>query len=108
MRLPSNHVQPLYVSSATTRKMEQSLGTMDYNREFEFYKMLDEGLCGGDTPAFKRETVWTFNRLNEKGEQDHELPVEELPGKLRRIPRHWLGIDFISERKTLREHFQPA
>ena len=58
--------------------MEQSLGTMDYNREFEFYKMLDEGLCGGDTPAFKRETVWTFNRLNEKGEQDHELPVEEL------------------------------
>ena len=69
---------PLYVSSATTRKMEQSLGTMDYNREFEFYKMLDEGLCGGDTPAFKRETVWTFNRLNEKGEQDHELPVEEL------------------------------
>ena len=69
---------PLYVSSATTRKMEQSLGTMDYTREFEFYKMLDEGLCGGDTPAFKRETVWTFNRLNEKGEQDHELPVEEL------------------------------
>ena len=49
MRLPSDHVQPLYVSSATTRKMEQSLGTMDYNREFEFYKMLDEGLCGGDT-----------------------------------------------------------
>ena len=45
MRLPSDHVQPLYVSSATTRKMEQSLGTMDYNREFEFYKMLDEAFA---------------------------------------------------------------
>lgn len=60
------------------------------------------------TPAFKRETVWTFNRLNEKGEQDHELPVEELQVSYDEYPAIGSGIDFISERKALREHFQPA
>ena len=69
---------PLYVSSCTTKKMAEKLGKMDYNREFGMYKMLDEGLTGGQNPAFKRETVWTFNRLNENGVQDIELPAEEV------------------------------
>ncbi len=69
---------PLYVSSCTTKKMAEKLGKMDYNREFDMYKLLDDGLTGGDTPAFRRETVWTFNRLNESGAEDVELPVEEL------------------------------
>mgnify|MGYP002564333791 CR=1 FL=1 len=69
---------PLYVSSCTTKKMAEKLGKMDYNREFGMYKMLDEGLTGGQNPVFKRETVWTFNRLNENGVQDIELPAEEV------------------------------
>ena len=69
---------PLYVSNATTRKMEKSLGKMDYNREFRYYQILDEVLCGGEHPFFSRDTIWTFNRLNEQGAHDHNLYAEEL------------------------------
>ena len=69
---------PLYVSSATTRKMEKSLGKMDYNREFRYYQILDEVLCGGEHPFFSRDTIWTFNRLNQQGAHDHNLYAEEL------------------------------
>ena len=69
---------PLYVSNATTRKMEKSLGKMDYNREFRYYQILDEVLCGGEHPFFSRDTIWTFNRLNQQGAHDHNLYAEEL------------------------------
>lgn len=69
---------PLYVSNATAAKMAQTLGKMDWNREFRFYKILDGVLTGGDNPFFRRETVWTFNRLNENGEEDHTLKIDEF------------------------------
>ncbi len=31
--------------------MEKSLGKMDYNREFRYYQILDEVLCGGEHPS---------------------------------------------------------
>lgn len=68
---------PLYVSSATTRKMVSTLGRMDYDREYRFYQMIDETLAGGDKPLFSRDTLWTFNRLDEKGNEDHALMVDE-------------------------------
>ncbi|MEF9841963.1 MAG: coproporphyrinogen III oxidase family protein [Raoultibacter sp.] len=68
---------PLYVSSATTRKMTTTLGTMDYNREYRFYQILDEVLTGGQDPFFDRTTLWTFNRIDKTVNQDHSLLVEE-------------------------------
>ncbi|WP_139653281.1 coproporphyrinogen III oxidase family protein [Raoultibacter phocaeensis] len=68
---------PLYVSSATTRKMVDTLGAMDYDREHRFYQILDGVLAGGDNPLFERTTLWTFNRLGENGEEDHALMVDE-------------------------------
>lgn len=68
---------PLYVSSATTRKMASTLGKMDYDRERRFYEILDETLAGGTHPLFDRTTLWTFNRLDDKGEEDHSLLVDE-------------------------------
>ena len=50
--------------------MEKSLGKMDYNREFRYYQILDEVLCGGEHPFFSRDTIWTFNRLNQQGAHD--------------------------------------
>lgn len=69
---------PLYISSATTKKMETVLGKMDFDREYRYYQILDGVLTGGDKPFFERDTVWTFNRLNEKGKKDHDLDVEEI------------------------------
>ena len=53
---------PLYVSSATSRKMEATLGKMDWGREFDFYRIIDDTLAGGPDPLFHRSTIWTFSR----------------------------------------------
>ena len=42
--------------------MLDTLGHPNYEREYEYYKILDEELAGGSDPAFERRTVWTFNR----------------------------------------------
>ena len=68
---------PLYVSSATTRKMAKTLGPMDYEREYRFYQILDTALAGGDNPLFERTTLWTFNRLGFGEQDDNALMVEE-------------------------------
>ncbi|MBE6469890.1 MAG: coproporphyrinogen III oxidase family protein [Coriobacteriaceae bacterium] len=71
---------PLYFSHATTRHMLDTLGKPNYQREYEYYKILDEGLAGGADPAFERRTVWTFNRagrdLHACGES--VAPVDEF------------------------------
>lgn len=68
---------PLYVSNATMSKMASTLGAVDYDREYRYYNMLDEALVGGDNPPFCRDTIWTFNRLDEQGKEDHALMIEE-------------------------------
>ncbi len=57
---------PLYVSNGTRNKMSRTLGKMDYNREYEFYKILDERLAGGENAPFYRSTLWTFTRNGEE------------------------------------------
>ena len=65
---------PLYFSNATTKHMLDTLGRPNYPREYEYYKILDEGLAGGSDPAFERRTVWTFNRTG----RDLHACVESL------------------------------
>lgn len=55
---------PLYVSHATIKKMSETLGIMDYDKERRFYQIVDGVLAGGDDPFFKRSTLWTFTRRN--------------------------------------------
>jgi len=68
---------PLYVSSATTRKMVATLGKMDYDRERRFYQILDGVLAGGDAPLFRRNTVWTFNRVGQDDEGGNPSRIDE-------------------------------
>lgn len=68
---------PLYVSNATMSKMAATLGAVDYDRERRYYEILDEALTGGEHPRFRRETIWTFNRLDEEGHDDHALLIDE-------------------------------
>ncbi len=67
---------PLYVSNATMKKMTSALGEMDYGREWDYYRIIDGVLAGGDDPLFKRETVWTFTRLVD-GSEDHAVRINE-------------------------------
>ncbi|MBC2888536.1 coproporphyrinogen III oxidase family protein [Gordonibacter massiliensis (ex Traore et al. 2017)] len=57
---------PLYVSSATARKMAATLGKVDYDREYRYYQILDGVLAGGDDPLFERTTLWTFTRQGQQ------------------------------------------
>jgi coproporphyrinogen III oxidase-like Fe-S oxidoreductase len=68
---------PLYKSTATTRKMTDALGKIDYGREHRFYQLIDQTLAGGDSPPFRRETLWTFNRMEEGGKEGSPLLIEE-------------------------------
>lgn len=68
---------PLYVSSATTRKMAATLGKTDYNREYRYYQILDGVLAEGDDAQFERTTLWTFNRRGQEKKEKHSLLVEE-------------------------------
>ncbi len=53
---------PLYVSNGTQKKMASALGELDYPREYEFYKIIDETLAEGPEAMFHRSTLWTFTR----------------------------------------------
>ena len=53
---------PLYASNGTVRKMASALGELDYDRERRYYHILDDYLAGGETPRFRRSTLWTFTR----------------------------------------------
>lgn len=77
---------PLYVSNATMRKMTSTLGSMDYGREWDFYRILDGVLAGGDAPLFERETVWTFNRLGEDGKRDDAVRINEYQTSYNEYP----------------------
>jgi len=69
---------PLYVSNATRKKMATTLGKMDYNREYYFYKILDEVLAGGKDPEFYRKSVWTYNRVNrDNAEMNNPVLIDE-------------------------------
>ena len=68
---------PLYVSSATTRKMAATLGAMDYDREYRYYQILDGVLAGGDDPLFDRTTLWTFTRPDKAGKPADAPQIDE-------------------------------
>ena len=69
---------PLYFSNATTRHMLETLGHPEYEREFEYYKMLDSALADGPDAAFDRRTVWTFNRRGHDLHACGQVPVDEF------------------------------
>ncbi len=68
---------PLYVSHATTEKMRKELGSMDWKREFDLYRIVDGVLAGGEKPFFERETIWTFTRLAAGGAHDESVDIDE-------------------------------
>jgi len=69
----------LHSSKATERKMRETFGKVDFNREYHLYQLLDSALADGDDAAFKRRTVWTYNRMDEQGNDTYELILDD-PG----------------------------
>ena len=97
---------PLYVSSATTRKMAATLGAMDYDREYRYYQILDGVLAGGDDPLFDRTTLWTFTRPDKEGKPAERASDRRVPGELRRVSGHRQRLHHAPERLLVREQLQ--
>ncbi|MCD8317012.1 MAG: coproporphyrinogen III oxidase family protein [Eggerthellaceae bacterium] len=68
---------PLYVSNGTMRKMAETLGAIDYNREERYYRILDSILAEGDDAQFERCTLWTFNRKGQNDQPSPEVDIKE-------------------------------
>lgn len=77
---------PLYISNATMKKMTEALGNMDYGREWDYYQIIDGVLAGGENPLFGRETVWTFNRLDNQGNVDDAVRINEYQTSYNEYP----------------------
>ncbi len=77
---------PLYVSNSTMKMMTSALGDMDYGREWDYYRIIDGVLAGGDDPMFERETVWTFNRASEDGHADDAVRINEYQTSYNEYP----------------------
>ena len=69
---------PLYFSNATTRHMLETLGSPQYAREFEYYRLLDNALNEGPDSPFERRTVWTYNRRGHDLHACGQVPVDEF------------------------------
>lgn len=54
---------PLMASPSVARSLAKTVGKVDYQREYRFYKIIDELLAGGSQPLFGHGSAWTFNKL---------------------------------------------
>ncbi len=53
---------PLMASPSVRRSLARTVGKVDYHREYRFYQIITELLCGGERPLFDYGSAWTFNR----------------------------------------------
>ena len=54
---------PLMASKSVEKSLARTVGAVDYQREGEFYRIIDETLSGGSEPLFTHGSAWTFNRI---------------------------------------------
>ncbi len=53
---------PLMASPSVERSLANTIGKVDYDREYRFYQIIDGILSGGENPLFEHGSAWTFNR----------------------------------------------
>ena len=108
MRLPANDLLAPGLSRATTKKMLDTLGSPDYEREYAYYRLLDAELADGDDAAFERRTVWTFNRADTGSMPAARYRSTNSASPMRNTPPSEFGCGHASRRHHLRQHIQPA
>ena len=70
---------PLMASPAVERSLANTVGKVDYSREERFYRIICEGLTGGDNPAFTFGSAWTFNTAEQAMIDEYVVDYEEYP-----------------------------
>lgn len=70
---------PLMASPAVEKSLAATVGKVDYAREHAYYKIICEGLTGGENPAFTFGDAWTFNDANASMIDEYIIDYEEYP-----------------------------
>ena len=66
---------PLMASKSVEKSLARTVGAVDYQREGEFYRIIDETLAGGEQPLFTHGSAWTFNRVVPKAAVADDDPM---------------------------------
>ena len=66
---------PLMASKSVEKSLAATVGSVDYNREAAFYRIIDETLAGGEAPLFTHGSAWTFNRVVPAAETPEDGPM---------------------------------
>ena len=70
---------PLMASPAVEKSLAATVGKVDYKREERFYKIISEGLTGGENPMFTHGSAWTFNTAEQTMIDEYVVDYEEYP-----------------------------
>ncbi len=61
---------PLMASPSVQRQLARTVGSVNYNKEYLYYQIIDELLTGGDKPFFNHSSAWTYNRFDYDTEEE--------------------------------------
>ncbi len=70
---------PIMASPVVARKLRETMGAVDYSREYSFYRIIDETLTGGANPLFTHGSAWTFNSKAMSMIDEYVVDFEEYP-----------------------------
>ena len=70
---------PLMASPAVEKSLAATVGKVDYKCEERFYKIISEGLTGGENPMFTHGSAWTFNTAEQTMIDEYVVDYEEYP-----------------------------
>lgn len=70
---------PIMASPVVERKLRETIGNVDYSREGDFYRIIDETLTGGQHPMFTHGSAWTFNSKQMDMIDEYVVDYEEYP-----------------------------
>jgi len=70
---------PLMASPAVEKSLKETVGKVDYNREYDFYRIIADTLAGGSDPLFQFGSAWTFNKYDQGMIDEYVVDYEEYP-----------------------------
>ena len=73
---------PLMASPAVEESLKRTVGKVSYDREYRYYKLIDEGLTAPDATGrapFTHGSAWTFNAAQGSMIDEYVVDYEEYP-----------------------------
>ncbi|MBQ6585849.1 MAG: coproporphyrinogen III oxidase family protein [Coriobacteriales bacterium] len=69
----------LMASPSVEKSLRATVGMVDYEREYEYYQLISQGLTGGPNPPFRHNSSWTFGTTRDAMIDEYIVDYEEYP-----------------------------